>query len=282
VPEIIAAAISAKYTCDPGTKADASCASLSIYDGAVWDIMSWLHSIAHGYDGALRWAMAEKPWVIGAQQNTWVGDYTADTAAGVKAFDSYVSASKWGSTWYDGSPTGKLKPIALTTRFLSSYLAVTPHWTDPEKYNLTYVELPPSNSALGAGYQFIGPDCVFVGGPSGPADHPQPGGSMLQWKTASGKTANVMLYSTDPGSGALTGQTSADATLTIAPKASSEAPFERDVAAAWGAASDEQGRWQAGRVEGKVGEVRWFRAGDGRPAVQMEALEGEVFTVRLS
>ena len=199
-----------------------------------------------------------------------------------KAFDSYVSASKWGSVWYDGSPTGKLKPIALTTRFLSQYLAVTPYWTDSTKYNLTYVELPPSNAALGAGYEFIGPDCVFVGGPSGsvdPGGHRQPADPMLQWKTHSGKTANVMLYSTDAGSGALTGQTSADATLTIAPKAVSESAFEWNAAAAWSAASDGRGRWQ-GSVEGKVGEVRWFRGEDGRPAVQVEALEGEVFKVQ--
>ena len=56
------------------------------------------------------------------QQNTWVGDYTGDNAAAAKAYDMFVSGSKWGSTWYDGSPTGKLKPIALTTRFLSQYL----------------------------------------------------------------------------------------------------------------------------------------------------------------
>eukprot|EP01047_Picozoa_sp_COSAG01_P015807 COSAG01_NODE_797_length_13523_cov_34.143027_4_plen_89_part_00 len=50
----------------------------------------WLHAIANGFDGALRWAISEKPWVIAAQSNTWVGDYTADDAAGDKAFDSYV------------------------------------------------------------------------------------------------------------------------------------------------------------------------------------------------
>ena len=95
----------------------------------------------------------------------------------------------------------------------------------------------------------------------------------------SGETANVMLYSaTGDGSGTLTGQTSADATVTISPKASSESAFERGIAAAWSAASAPQERWQ-GRVEGKVGEVRWFRAQDGRPAVRVEALEGEVFTV---
>ena len=80
--------------------------------------------------------MAEKPWVIGAQSNTWVGDYTADTPAARKAFDMYVAGSKWGSVWYDGSATGKLKPIAMTTRFLASYLATTPHNWDPEMYNM--------------------------------------------------------------------------------------------------------------------------------------------------
>ena len=100
------------------------------------------------------------------------------------------------------------------------------------------MELPPSSSALGAGYIFVGPDCVFVGGPSGA----QPAGATdasLTWKTDSGETANVMLYSaTGDGSGTLTGQTSADATVTISPKASSESAFERGIAAAWSAARD--------------------------------------------
>ena len=52
---------------------------------------------------------------------------------------------------------GKLKPIAYTTRFLAEYLAFTPHWTTPTLYNLTYTPLPPSDTALGAGYSFIGP-----------------------------------------------------------------------------------------------------------------------------
>ena len=97
--KIIAAAVNASYTCDPSQPfaPDKSCTSLSIYDGAVWDIMSWLHSIAHGFDGGLRWALAEKPWVIGAQQNIWVGDYTADSPAGSKAYDSYVSVRLTGT-----------------------------------------------------------------------------------------------------------------------------------------------------------------------------------------
>ena len=305
--EIIAAAVNASYTCDPSepNAVDTSCTSLSIYDGAVWDIMSWLHAIAHGYDGGLRWAIAEKPWVIGAQQNIWVGDYTADSPAGFKAYDSYVSGSKWGSTYYDGSPTGRLKPIALTTRFLSQYLAVTPHWSDPAKYRLTYVPLAASHSAgtgsrLGGGYHFVGPDCVFGGGPSGSVDvsnaavatapsaqtdrHPaQQEPPMLQW-TTDAAAANVMLYSAEPASGNLTGQSSADATVTISPSPFSDSPFERALAEAWNSSTDVS-EARRPRVEGRIGGSRWFftRRSDGllSPAVEVEALEGEVFTVVL-
>ena len=304
--QIIAAAIKLGGAhCDPSSSSGPSgggtvaCASLSIYDGAVWDVMSWLHSIAHGHDGALRWAMAEKPWVIGAQQNTWVGDYTGNSAAAEKAFDMFVAGSKWGSTWYDGSPTGKLKPIAYTTRFLAEYLAFTTHWTQPELYNLTYIPLPPSDTALGAGYSFIGPDCVFVGGPAGEV-------SMVKWQTEGGSTANVMLFGgTGPleaeagGGGSLTGQTSADALVTIAPKATGATlPFERRIADAWssttvaaapagGSGGEPEGAVQqeqeepGWRVEGRVGEVRWYRDEDGAAAVQIEALEGEKFTVHV-
>ncbi len=306
--KIIAAAANASNTCDPSqpSGADDSCTSLSIYDGAVWDIMSWLHAIAHGYDGGLRWAIAEKPWVIGAQQNIWVGDYTADSPAGFKAYDDYVSNSKWGSTWYDGSPTGRLKPIALTTRFLSQYLAMSPHWSDPAKYRLTYVPSAPSRSGtgnrLGGGYQFVGPDCVFGGGPSGSVDVSTAAATfaqtdrraaseaatsvlpMLQWKTDAGTAANVMLYSAEPASGNLTGQSSADATVTISPSPFSNSPFERALAEAWNS-STEARETRGPRVEGRVGGFRWFLTSRSdaflSPAIEVEALEGEVFTVVL-
>ena len=131
----------------------------------------------------------------------------------------------------------------------------------------------------GAGYSFIGPDCVFVGGPSGHV-------SMVKWRAEGGRTANVMLFAGVGTASTLTGQTSADALVTITPKASSAVSmFERRVASEWIAAANAAGGWQGlllqgRRVEGRVGEVRWFQDEDG-PCVQIEALEGEKCTVHL-
>ena len=108
---------------------------------------------------------------------------------------------------------------------------------------------------------------------------------ILQWKTDAGTAANVMIYSNDPQSGQLTGQTSADATITISPSPLSDSPFERTLATAWNdIAGDPLTPSSAPRVEGRVGGFRWFVAGgkDGvqRPSVEVQALEGEVFVVR--
>ena len=183
---------------------------------------------------------------------------------------------------------------------------MTPHWSDPAKYRLTYVPSAPSHSdtgdRLGGGYQFVGPDCVFGGGPAGSVDvssavaaFAQPGRRsdsegtasvlpMLQWKTDAGTAANVMLYSAAPASGNLTGQSSADATVTISPSPSSNSPFERALAEAWNS-STEASEACGPRIEGRVGGFRWFftSRSDGllSPAIELEALEGEVFTVVL-
>ena len=106
---------------------------------------------------------------------------------------------------------------------------------------------------------------------------------MLQW-TTDAAAANVMLYSAEPASGNLTGQSSADATVTISPSLFSDSLFERALAEAWNSSIDVS-EARRPRVEGRIGGSRWFftRRSDGllSPAVEVEALEGEVFTVVL-
>ena len=132
------------------------------------------------------------------------------------------------------------------------------------------MELPSSASTIGAGYTFIGPDCVFAGGPSGEA-------SLVKWEVngEGASTANVMVYSESgslSGAGSLTGQASADTLVTVSPSATAVESFERGVGAAWDGLT-------GGRVEGRVGGVRWYQAAAGRLAVDIQALEGEVFKV---
>ena len=43
------------------------------------------------------------------------GDFTGNSAKATKAFDSYV-ASKFGSTWYDGSATGAYRAYIYLSR----------------------------------------------------------------------------------------------------------------------------------------------------------------------
>ena len=121
--------------------------------------------------------------------------------------------------------------------------------------------------------------------------------------------ANVMLYTT--AAGAMVGQTSADALVllknahhrnasrlcwhliggpvpSVNPSDSRSAlstqvtisPTTAEDAVAFELA----GRWAAAgqdriRVDGLTGEVRWLRGEDGQPHLQVEALEGERFTV---
>ena len=45
----------------PGALPPAS--AVTLQSAAVWDILSWLTALANGYDGALRWCIAEKSYV---------------------------------------------------------------------------------------------------------------------------------------------------------------------------------------------------------------------------
>jgi hypothetical protein len=65
------------------------------------------------------------------------------------------------------------------------------------------------------------------------------------------------------GAESLTGQASADTLVTVSPTF-----YET----AW------EGR-RPGSVEGRVGSVRWYLDVAGRPAVEIQALEGEVFRI---
>jgi hypothetical protein len=76
----------------------------------VWDIMSWLHSIAHGHDGALRWAMAEKPWVIGAQVRKHLPSFLFPLNRSVL---EYAAARSWFTK--TGSEHNKRKQGTLNT-----------------------------------------------------------------------------------------------------------------------------------------------------------------------
>jgi hypothetical protein len=71
------------------------CDMLSFQQSALIDVTVWLRSLEAGADGALRWCLAEKPYPISVQSDTWQGDDQTDP----DAHDSYVSGGRFGFYW---------------------------------------------------------------------------------------------------------------------------------------------------------------------------------------
>ena len=162
------------------------CNALSFAASAVWDLTVWLRAIASGTDGALRWTLAEKSYVNAVLSDTWTGsDQTP------KAHDMYVSGSKWGLYWYDGTPLGRPKPIIHATRFLAEHMVAVGDvvWGDAAAHTLQlYEDASTGPNSVDVAYTFTGPGCLFVGGRG-----QQTAGAAVNFTAASGGPANIML-----------------------------------------------------------------------------------------
>jgi hypothetical protein len=71
--------------------------------------------------------------------------------------------------YYDGTPTGKPKPVVYATRFLAEHIVAVGDavWTDAEAHSLVFSMQTPSahqENGITASYIFKGPGCYFVAG----------------------------------------------------------------------------------------------------------------------
>ena len=168
-------------------ESQAGCATVSFDAAAVWEMLPPLHALAHGYDGTLKWCLAEKPYPIAVRSDVWTGNDALDPVA----HDKYVSGGRWGFYWYDGSVAGRPKPIVHAVRFLSAYLASFPGWPDAS-FSLSLAPAAGGATSLSAAYEFRGPDCLFLGS----ASYSQ--ARALSFSAIGADATNLMLEWTNP------------------------------------------------------------------------------------
>eukprot|EP00039_Didymoeca_costata_P024629 m.10925 g.10925 ORF g.10925 m.10925 type:complete len:936 (+) comp4350_c0_seq2:148-2955(+) len=127
------------------------CVAMSLSQMSAYDLATWLVSLARGFDGALRWAMAETPYVLSVFNDAWQGDNQRDASAHAM----YAAGGRFGLYWFDGA-VGKPKPLAWATYFLRQYLSAVEY--SENIYNFTWF----NDNRSFAGYLFQGDDIVVV------------------------------------------------------------------------------------------------------------------------
>ena len=194
---------------------NAVCGMLGFEASALWDSLSYLKSLSLGLDGALKWALYEKPWVLDTEANIW-------EANDPKGHASHVAGGRWGMRWYDGTNQGQPKPIVHVTSFLARYLTTSSVWTDASSFNLSIVPASTPNPNQGlqipAEFRFSGSDILIMGGLGSNQS------SALRFETLTQGPALVMAYWSREDQ-KLYFQANTDATVEIQPDAT---PFCMD------------------------------------------------------
>jgi hypothetical protein len=117
---------------------------LKPYAASIAEMIVYLYAFANDYSGAYLWMLSEWPVANMRYNADWISQ------------DRYIYESRFGMYYYDGTPTGKPKPIAHATKFFRRYIDT--HQTGQGDFKLTKAKTP-----MGAGYLFTDKDALFVG-----------------------------------------------------------------------------------------------------------------------
>ena len=118
--------------------------TLDIYNSAVAEMIIYLYAYANDFDGGMSWMLSDWPVPLMDHSAHWISksrqDYEAD-------FGMYA---------FDGTETGRPKPVVHAMKFFHEYLE-----TSPEKSgSLRLVE---TDTQTGCGYIYENANALFVG-----------------------------------------------------------------------------------------------------------------------
>ncbi|MBN2211755.1 MAG: hypothetical protein JW709_10215 [Sedimentisphaerales bacterium] len=117
---------------------------LDIHSAGVAEIMTLLYAYVHDYGGAMFWLLNEWPIANIRYNAPWIPP------------EKYLSESRLGLYYHDGTEQGHKKPIAYATAFFSRFLDTQP--SGSYTFTLTDASIP-----IQTGYIFQGPNALFVG-----------------------------------------------------------------------------------------------------------------------
>jgi hypothetical protein len=137
---------------------------LDRYTASVGEMAHYLVAFAHGYDGCMKWVLVDR----------WSPFAGTDSPK----IEGKLYEARFGMYGYDGTATGRPKPICPAMKFFSDYAGRTgPSGT---------LAVTPGPTAIGAVYEYRNRDALFVGNLSYKSDRfeftaAQPANVMLAW-----------------------------------------------------------------------------------------------------
>ena len=121
-------------------------ACLNVYASSVGEMAHYLHAVAGGFDGVLKWELCDPDPAYQRRWLTWLREAPEEKR---------LQQRRFGMFYDNGTPEGKAKPIAYATRLLSDYLNA--HALQG-KLMLRSAEYP-----TGTAYTFTADHALFVG-----------------------------------------------------------------------------------------------------------------------
>ena len=140
---------------------------LDRYTASVGEMIHYLYAFTKNYDGVKKWMLNDWPRKIMHHYGDWN-----------KGETTRIYEERFGLFYYDGTPTGRPKPIAHALRFFGEHLAGTaPSGT---------LEIVPATLSIGAGYVYRNKQALFIGNTTYTSDAltftaAQPANVMLRW-----------------------------------------------------------------------------------------------------
>jgi hypothetical protein len=142
---------------------------LDRYTASVGEMIHYLYAFTHNYDGVKKWMLNDWPYQIMQHYGDWnKGDAT-------RRYEE-----RFGLYYYDGTPSGRPKPIVHALRFFGDHIArVAPSGT---------LEIVPAPLSIGAGYVYKNEQALFIGNTAYASDRlvfsaQRPANVMLRWDT---------------------------------------------------------------------------------------------------
>jgi hypothetical protein len=140
---------------------------LDQHTSSIAEMMVFLYAFSNDYSGAYLWMISEWPIANIKYNAPWISP------------DRHIYESRFGMYQYDGTTTGKPKPIVHATKFFRNYIDTH----EPGNGTLSIIQ---ADTPVKTGYIFTDKDALFVGNTKHSSERlkfqsPSPVNIMLSW-----------------------------------------------------------------------------------------------------
>ncbi|HJN17168.1 MAG TPA: hypothetical protein QGH10_16805 [Armatimonadota bacterium] len=144
---------------------------IDLHTSAVGEMLHYLYAYAGGFEGAHKWELNDNPLWISLAQTVWIPK---------EAVDKHIHQGRFGMHYYDGTISGRQKPICHALRFFRNHVD---SGAEPGE-----LKVEPGSTRIGVAYEYRSDGALIVGG----VEHDSP-----ELSFSSANAACVMLRWTD-------------------------------------------------------------------------------------